>query len=68
MIREQATYFAAALSQSESTADAAVQAASAGSREPLILCLVLLLKYKLDPILVMVLAGVIKLAAAAAGI
>ena len=33
-----------------------------------ILCLVLLLKYKLDPILVMVLAGVIKLAAAAAGI
>lgn len=43
MIREQATYFAAALSQSESTADAAVQAASAGSREPLILCLVLLI-------------------------
>lgn len=43
MIREQAIYFAAALSQSESTADAAVQAASAGSREPLILCLVLLI-------------------------
>ena len=33
-----------------------------------LLCLVLLLKVKLDPILVMVLAGVLNLAAAAAGL
>ena len=33
-----------------------------------LICLVLLLKAKLDPILVMVLAGVLNLAAAAAGL